>query len=180
MKKSQKKKSMKQKQFIDAAVNTVISSMDDKSVKSLQNVINKLQKEYKDNKNIKLPCRDTMYKYLSNCISEFEVENDVAGLNHFGVFRKYSIATNALKGLLKLCKFNYKTIVEDANGFYIGLLCVKPQREGVISDYISKNFSDFVMSLFPGTGGIIIFFKNANREAEFYNLLTPFNSDYFD
>jgi len=173
----QKKQSMKREQFLAAAVDMAIKTADDKTVKSLQKLIDRLEAQYKDDTKLKLPCRDTMYKYLSGCISEFERESDVSGLNPFEIFKRYSISANALNGLLSISPFKYRTVSEDANGLCIGLLSVIPKKEREAGEYLHVHFNGLIASLLIGIGAIVIFFESANKEAEFYNLLTPHNTD---
>ena len=173
---SAKKQTLRQEDFINAAVNTVIKHADNERLRSIQGLIDIMVDEYKSDKRYKLPCRDTMYKYFNVCITDFEQENDVVGLNPYNIFKAYSKANYALIGLKKLTGFTYATVSEGVNGFYIGLLSVETGKEKKVSDYIAVSFSDYFSSFFTGNGGIIIFFKSANKEAEFFNLLTPHNS----
>ncbi|MCR4616209.1 MAG: hypothetical protein K5756_08695 [Clostridiales bacterium] len=171
-----KKQTLRQQDFINAAVNTVIKHADDEKLRSIQGLIDIMVKDYKSDKHYKLPCRDTMYKYFNVCITDFEQENDVVGLNPYNIFKAYSKANYALIGLKKLTEFTYATVSEGVNGFYIGLLTVNSGKEKAVSDYISSSFSSYFSSFFTGVGGILIIFKSANKEAEFFNLLTPHNS----
>lgn len=173
---SAKKQTLRQQDFINAAVNTVIKHYDDEKLRSIQGLIDIMTKDYKSDKHYKLPCRDTMYKYFNVCITDFEQENDVLGLNPYNIFKAYSKANYALIGLKNLTEFTYATVSEGVNGFYIGLLTVSPGKEKAVGDYLSASFSSYFTSFFIGCGGIIIFFKTANKEAEFFNLLTPHNS----
>ncbi len=167
---------LKQDEFIEIAVNTVISHKDDRNLRSLQGLIDIISEDFKSDKQYKLPCRDTIYKYFNNCISDFEQGNDVFGLNPYNIFKTYSVANYALFGLKKLSNFSYSTVSEGVNGFYIGLLTVSPGSENAVADYLYDSFATHVSCVFNGRGGIVIFFKNANKEAEFFNLLTPHNS----
>ncbi|MDR1464711.1 MAG: hypothetical protein LBJ11_05360 [Oscillospiraceae bacterium] len=166
---------LRQEAFVELAAETLCSA-EGRDLRSLQELIHLLEAVCGGGESSRLPCRDTMYKYLRLAGRQFAAENESAGMNAFALFQGYAQANAALFGLKRTTRFHYSTLAEDQNGWYLGLLLVPGENVAAARQYLQKRFAPFLQSIFPGTGGLLLLFRSANREAEFYNLLVEHNA----